>query len=123
MVAYLGAVRFVGGGLVRYAGVSLDDHRRMRTLTVLPYVSAALVATAGGLLNPIGIQLVWQSALPASLGANSGLLWLRHYIPKGTVPEPSSEGISRSYGWIAVATACAVVFVVVLGRGITLHRW
>src|SRR5882762_10093211 len=27
-----------------------------------------------GLLNPIGIQLVWQSALPASAGANGG--WL-----------------------------------------------
>ncbi len=123
MAAYLGAVRFVGSGLVQYAGVAIDDHRRMWKLTMLPYVSAVLVSTAAGLLNPIGIPLVWQSALPATAGANSGLLWLRHYIPKATRPERSSEEIVRSYGWMAVSAACALLFIFVLGRGIRLHRW
>jgi hypothetical protein len=73
-------------------------------------------------MNPIGIQLVWQSALPGAAGADSGLLWLRYYIPKGTVPERRSDGIDRSYPWIIVAAILSLVFVFVLGRGVALHR-
>ncbi len=122
MPAYYGAVLLVGIGLVRYVGVPRDEPRRLRKLTFIPYFSAALILAAGGLLNPIGIQLVWQSALPGAAGADCGLLWLRYYIPKGTVPERGLEGINRSYPWIAVAAILALVFVFLLGRGITLHR-
>ena len=68
------------------------------------------------------MQLMWQSALPATAGGHSGLLWMRHYIPKGTVPERGSDAIGRSYPWIAVAIALSIPFIFVLGRGITLHR-
>jgi len=122
IAAYYGAVLVVGIGLVRYVGVPKNEHRRLRKLTFLPYVSAILLACAGGLLNPIGMQLMWQSALPATAGGDSGLLWLRYYIPKGTIPEQPSDGIDRSYLWITVAAALSVVFIFVLGRGITLRR-
>jgi len=68
------------------------------------------------------MQLKWQSALPATAGAKSGLLWLRYYIPRGTVPERREEGIDRSNVWITVALALSLLFVFVLGRGIVLHR-
>jgi hypothetical protein len=122
IASYYGAVFIVGTGLVRYVGVPRNDLRRLRNLTFLPYFSAVLLLCAGGLLNPIGIQLVWQSALPGAAGAHSGLLWLTYYIPKGTVPERSSHGIDRNYTWIIVAVALSLVFIFVLGRGITLHR-
>jgi hypothetical protein len=122
IVAYYGAVLVVGSGLVRYVGVARDDARRLWKFTLIPYLSATLLVCAGGLLNPLGIQLVWQSALPGTAGADSGLLWLQYYIPKGTIPERGSERIGRSYGWIVVAVALSVVFVFVLGRGIALHR-
>lgn len=122
IVAYYGAVLVVGVGLVRYVGVPRNEQRRLRKLTFLPYVSAILLACAGGLLNPIGMQLMWQSALPATAGGDSGLLWLRYYIPKGTVPEQRSDGIDRNYVWISGAAALSVVFIFVLGRGIALHR-
>jgi hypothetical protein len=122
IASYYGAVFIVGTGLVRYVGVPRNDLRRLRNLTFLPYFSAVLLLCAGGLLNPIGIQLVWQSALPGAAGAHSGLLWLTYYIPKGTVPERSSDGIDRNYTWIIVAVALSLVFIFVLGRGITLHR-
>jgi hypothetical protein len=80
-----------------------------------------LVCTAG-FLNPMGMHLVWLSALPATARAKSGLLWLRYYIPEGTVPERRTEGIERSHGWITVAVFLSAAFVLVLGRGITLHR-
>jgi hypothetical protein len=120
--AYYAAVRVVGIGLVRYVGVPRDQQRRMRKLTILPYFSAIGLLSLAGLLNPFGIQLLWQSALPATAGGQSGLLWLQHYIPRGTVPDRKSENLARSYIWIVIATMLTSVYVVVLGRGITLHR-
>lgn len=119
--SYYGAVLVVGTGLVRYVGVARSDLRRLRKLTWIPYISAVVLLSVAGLLNPIGIQLMWQSALPAAAGAHSGLLWLRYYIPRGTVPARGSEGIGRSYAWIFVAAGLALVFIFVLGRGITVH--
>jgi hypothetical protein len=120
--SYYGAVLIVGAGLVRYVGVPRNEPGRLRKLTFIPYFSTVLLFSAGGLLNPIGIQLIWQSALPASAGADSGLLWLRYYIPRRTVPERPSDGIKRNYVWITVAVALSLVFIFVLGRGIALHR-
>ncbi|HEY6351208.1 MAG TPA: hypothetical protein VI636_17530 [Candidatus Angelobacter sp.] len=122
IAAYYAALLVVGTGLVRYVGVPRNEPRRLRKLTFIPYISAALILCAGGLLNPIGIQLVWQSALPGAAGADSGLLWLRYYIPRKTIPERPSEAIGRSYVWITVAAILSLVFIFVLGRGITLHR-
>jgi hypothetical protein len=122
MASYFGAVLVVGIGLVRYVGIPRNESRRLKKFTLIPYFSAVLLVCAAGLLNPIGIQLVWQSALPATAGAQSGLLWLRHYIPKGTVPKRLPGSVDRSYVWITVALALSAVFVFVLGRGIVLHR-
>jgi hypothetical protein len=122
IASYYGAVLIVGTGLVRYVGVPRNNLGRLRKLTFIPYFSAVLLICAGGLLNPIGIQLVWQSALPGTAGAHSGLLWLRYYIPKGTVPERRSDSIDRNYAWIVVAVVLSLVFILVLGRGITLYR-
>jgi hypothetical protein len=122
IASYFAAVLVVGSGLVRYVGVPRNEAPRLRKLTFIPYISAVLLACAGGLLNPLGIQLVWQSALPGTAGADCGLLWLRYYIPKKAVPEPGSDCIGRNYAWITVAAALSVAFIAVLGRGITLHR-
>jgi hypothetical protein len=121
IASYFGAVLVVGTGLVRYVGVARNDLRRLRKLTWIPYFSAVVLLSVAGLLNPIGIQLMWQSALPAAAGAHSGLLWLMYYIPRGTVPERGSQGIGESYAWIIVAAGLSLVFIFVLGRGITLH--
>lgn len=120
--SYFGAVMVVGSTLVRYLGVPKNESRRLTKLTLLPYLTSILLASASGLLNPVGLQLMWQSALPATAGGHSGLLWLKYYIPKGTVPERTSDLISRNYVWIAVAIALSLPFILVLGRGITLHR-
>ncbi len=122
MASYYGAVLVVGGALVRYVGVPKNDQHRLRNLTLIPYISAILLSCASGLLNPMGMKLVWQSALPATAGGDSGLLWMRYAIPGKPVPERPSDAIEGSYIWIAVAAAAATVFIFVLGRGILLHR-
>jgi hypothetical protein len=122
IASYYDAVLVVGTALVRYVGVPRSATRRLLKLTLIPYFSSVLLLCAGGLLNPIGIGLVWQSALPGAAGAHSGLLWLRYYIPRGTVPVRLSDGIDRNYAWVIVATGLSLIFIFVLGRGITLHR-
>lgn len=119
--SYYAAVVVVGVGLVRYVGIPRDQQGRLRRLTMVPYFSGILLASGAGLLNPLGIQLLWQSALPATAGGQSGLLWLQYYIPRGTEPKRTPEQLGRSYVWIGIAAALAIVYVVVLGRGITLH--
>ena len=120
--SYFAAALLVGSALVRYVGAPRNDQRRIAKLTFLPYLTSVVLASAGGLLNPVGMRLLWQSALPATAGGHSGLLWLKFYIPKGTVPERPAEGIGRNYAWIAAAIALAIPFIFVLGRGIPLHR-
>ncbi|MGB2670132.1 MAG: hypothetical protein WA621_11120 [Candidatus Acidiferrum sp.] len=121
IASYYGVVLVVGTGLVRYVGVPRNDQRRLRKLTYIPYFSSVVLLSLAGLLNPIGIQLMWQSALPGAAGAHSGLLWLMYYVPRGTVPERGSESIGRNYAWILWAVGLSLVFIFVMGRGITLH--
>jgi hypothetical protein len=121
--SYFVAVVVVGMGLVRYLGIPRHLQGRLRKLTIVPYFSAILLAIVAGLLNPLGIQLLWKSALPATAGGQSGLLWLQYYIPRGTEPKRATNTVSRNYVWVVVAAVLALIYVVVLGRGITLHRW
>ena len=120
--SYYAAVIVVGIALVRCVGIPRQQQGRLRKLTILPYFSAILLASVAGLLNPLGIQLLWQSALPATAGGQSGLLWLQYYIPRQTERMRTPEQLARSYVWIGVASFLGLVYVVVLGRGITLHR-
>jgi len=120
--SYFIAAVVVGMGLVHYVGISRHQQGRLRKLTLIPYLTAILLASGAGLLNPLGMQLLWESALPATAGGQSGLLWLQYYIPRQTEPKRSPGQVARSYVWISVAAVLLVVYVVVLGRGITLHR-
>jgi hypothetical protein len=119
--AYIAAVLVIGIGLVRYVGIPPPQQGRLRKLTIVPYLSAILLASVAGLLNPLGIQLLWQSALPATAGGQSGLLWLQYYIPRRTEPQRTPYALSRSYRWIVVAAILAIVYVVVLGRGVAVR--
>jgi hypothetical protein len=112
----------VGVGFVRYMGVPRDQHSRLWKLSLVPYLSAVVLSGLAGLMNPVGIQLLWQSALPSSAGADSGLLWLQYYIPKRIVPKRTQEAIDQSYIWTTIAAIFALVFILVLGRGIILSR-
>jgi len=122
LAAYFAVALGIGRAVVRYLDIPASDQKRMRQLMFVSYFSAIAISVAAGLRNPIGMQLLWQSALPATAGANSGLLWLQYYIPRRLTPERPPQPLNRSYAWISVAAACAAVFIFVVGPGITLHR-
>jgi hypothetical protein len=104
----------------------LPDERsskRVRGLAWIPYISEGALAAIAGVLNPAGLFYVIASALPATLGANAGMLSLPSIMRgwRRKQPEPVPP-ISRSKGWIAIAAVVSLFFIVVLGRGVTFTR-
>jgi hypothetical protein len=119
VAGYYGALRLVGDALVRYVRVPADQPRRIRGLVIPVYLTAISLACIATLFNPVGPQLMWQSALPSTAGANAGLVWLQYYVPRGRGSEDSAP-VTRGPAWIATAAGAAVVFIGVLGRGLRL---
>ena len=122
VTAYYGAMRIVGASLVRYLGVPASNQARFRRLTWTPYFAAIVIEVIAGLRNPLGLALVFESALPATAGAQCALLFLAYYVPKSAAPGPRSEPVVRSYPWIIISAMLAVIFIVVLGAGIQIRR-
>ena len=89
-----------------------------------PYITEAVVSLLGGLMNPIGFFYVIASALPSTLGANAGLLSLPSLIAwrKPVWGEAPVAPISRSMAWIAAGAVASLVFIFILGRGLTWTR-
>ncbi len=99
-----------------------DDpgHRRLRGLCWTPYFGDGILAGVGGLLNPAGLFYVIASALPSTLGANAGLLSLPSLMRGWRWSEEEEVGtIGRSPAWIAAGVVVSLLFIFVLGRGLT----
>jgi len=122
VATYYFAMRIVGSSLVHYLGVPISDSVRFRRLTWIPYFAAIAIEVIAGLRNPLGLTLVFVSALPATAGGNCGLLFMAKYIPQSIAPGPNSQPVARSYPWLIVAAALALVFILVLGPGVQVRR-
>jgi hypothetical protein len=120
--------------------------RRVRKLCWAPYFTDGVLAGVSGLLNPMGLFYVIASALPSTLGANAGLLSLPSMmrLRAGSETKSGSVGditppdyvssvappsvvatvapILRSITWIAAGAIASILFIFVLGRGITWSR-
>jgi hypothetical protein len=97
---------------------------RIRGLCWTPYFADGILAGIGGLLNPIGFFYVVASALPSTLGANAGLLSLPFLMQRwrrGQQEEPVGP-IPRSPAWIAAGAVASLLFIFVLGRGVSWSR-
>jgi hypothetical protein len=97
---------------------------RILRLCFTPYFTDGILAAIAGLMNPIGFFYVIASALPSTLGANAGLLSLPFVMHKLKRPheEEAAGPISRSPAWIALGAVASLLFIFVLGRGITWSR-
>lgn len=96
--------------------------RRARRLLFIPYFTHGALMTVAGLFNPVGMILVAISAMAASFGGCSGMLWMGIWLRGNLIRPPSEEGpaLQRSIGWIAASIVVAVPFVFILGRGVHL---
>lgn len=127
-VVVLGAISYFASMLVVAAKLKPfrrenEDSRRLIGLCWTPYFADGVLAALGGLMNPAGLFYVIASALPSTLGANAGLLSLPSMMRKWRRSEEEQLGaIRRAPGWIAAAVVCSLLFIFVLGRGLTWAR-
>ena len=97
--------------------------RRLRVLCWTPYFTDGILAALAGLLNPAGLFFVVASALPSTLGANAGLLSLPSMMRRMSRSGSEQVGpIRRSRAWIFAAAVVGLLFIFVLGRGLTWSR-
>lgn len=119
---YWAALVVAGTGLIRYVGLPRAQRSRILHITLAAYLSAVALACIAASLNPGGINYIFVSTLPATAGAGSGLLYMQFYARKNVQPAANVEPINRSVAWMGVSAACALAYIFVLGRGITLTR-
>jgi hypothetical protein len=96
--------------------------RRARRLLFIPYFAHGILMTIAGLFNPVGMILVAISAMAASFGGCSGMLWMGMWLRGNMIRPPADERpvIARSFAWIVAGIVVAIPFIFVLGRGIRL---
>jgi hypothetical protein len=100
-----------------------EGWRRIRRLSWIPYFTDGILAGVAGLLNPAGLFYVIASALPSTLGANAGLLSLPSLMRGQKIESAETVApIRRSLPWIISGALIALLFILVLGRGITWSR-
>ena len=119
VVSYYASMLIVANAL---RGFQTEDQgsRRIRGLCWTPYFSEGLLAFFAGLLNPAGLFYVIAAALPSTLGANAGLLSLPAVMRGWSLGKDGPVGpIDRSMAWIAVGAVASLLFVFVLGRGLS----
>lgn len=97
------------------------EPRRLRWVCWTPYFTDGVLAGLAALFSPLGLFYMIASALPSTLGANSGLLGLPSMMCRG-VHKEDGVVIPRSIPWIVAGAIASVFFIVVLGHGITWSR-
>ncbi len=72
-----------------------------------------------GLLNPLGIVLLLTSAVAASLGGTSGLLWMMQLLNRKKESTTPPFQFARSWPWIITGLLALAIYAGVFGP--TLH--
>ena len=122
VASYYASVLVVAEQLKPFQGND-QSSRRLRVLCWTPYFTDGILAGLGGLVNPLGLFYVIASALPSTLGANAGLLSLPSMMRRMSRSEAPQVGpIRRRPAWIVAASVASLLFIFVLGRGITWSR-
>jgi len=101
-----------------------DRPSRVLRLCYTPYFTDGILAFLGGVMNPVGFFYVIASALPSTLGANAGLLSLPFLMRKRRRVHEAEplDPISRSAAWIIAGGSASLLFIFVVGRGLTWSR-
>ena len=105
-------------GMVRAGDIRQSDVPR---LTYLPYWVGGALLVAGALPNPVSPWLILSAGASSGFGAMAGLLWVpRLAAAPREERDESARPLAFSPGWTVAATVVVVLFVLVIGRGISL---
>ena len=106
--------------IAREARVFMADAREYNTVSRLPYLAACVFYCIAGAFDPLGIQLLVISTIPAAFGGLSGLAWGDGFVSRRAPEKPLAVRPSRLL-WVTAAVF-GVAFVAILGRGIEFPR-
>ncbi len=110
------------GAVVRWLAVTVKpfvpERSMYNTVGRLPYLAAGLFSCAAGMFDPLGVQLLLVSTIPAAFGGSSGLLWADSLIPRGPATELPAF-VRRDVAWWAAAAVIGGAYIAVLGPGLT----
>jgi len=96
--------------------------KRLRRMTLTPYLAALAVAALGGALNPAGWTVIFTAAIPGAAAA-FGLTQMDHFLSFQEQKPSATVGIiTRSAGWIFAAALTLALFAALLGPGIKFSR-
>jgi hypothetical protein len=119
---YYAAMAAAGRLLPGLSGTDSTPARRVRTLTLYPYLGAGLVGCCAGLFNPVGDLVHLALPVASSFGACYGLFGVDDFQR-----QPAGDGertlapITRSAAWLAVAAVAIALFIGLVGPGLRLH--
>ncbi len=126
MVLYLGMAYLAVHELEFFQSRERPERRRRAwLLNFVPYLSGGLAYTLAGLFNPVGAQLLLISAVAASFGGTSALVWMPTISARKTSVNNTPQsplGLTRNWRWIAAGGIALFILVVVLGPGVTFSR-
>jgi hypothetical protein len=90
--------------------------------TLVSYIAIGALAISGGIFEPGGVFVVLISAAAASLGGMSALAWGPQMLHDRRLGEPPEEPlqVARDARWIIAAALVTIVWVTVLGPGLSL---
>lgn len=94
----------------------VPERRTYNVVGKLPYLVSCLFYCAAGLLDPLGLKLLFLSTIPAAFGGLSGLVWADSFIPSGSA-EPTLV-VRRAPAWWIAAILVGGAFIAILGPGI-----
>lgn len=95
---------------------------KLEDLNLVPYWTVLVVNCAAAALNPLGLKYLFISALPATAGANAALIIIPKWTRRLKKGNESNLLISRSIGLTGAGAVLVVLFVFVIGRGISWNR-
>lgn len=123
IVAYWGVVWFSAARMAALVRGGLVNRQDVRRLVFPSYLAGGLLLVAGAALNPIGPQLILLSGLSSGFGAMAGLLYIPALV-EGDAKDSASPApaLGFSPAWLILGILSAVIFVFLLGPGITLPQ-
>jgi hypothetical protein len=115
------AFRLCRAELGKLIGVGGPAARSIAWELVLPaYVAGGIVTVTSGLFSQLEFRWAQLEAAGGTFGLTFWLLLLPFGIPKPPGPEQPPFMVPRSVGWIVAGALSALIFIGVLGPGISL---
>ncbi len=105
----------------RIGGEPGERETRAFRMALVSYVTSLVVVAAAGLTSSAGFTSAPSLAgIAAVAGGLSPLLWMMEWLRSDRIRKPPGEplAVTRSCGWTAAGAAVALLYVLVLGRGV-----